>query len=235
MGSCVSRGVKSASDDNFPEMSDLSEFKAAIRVLRGAMAFVHPRNRSIDALENFLIQSNFGLSDLAGVSKPAAFLSQFTDYVLVENASRWRGMETFLTTRDLRNTWADYISQKAGSLHASKKANTANNSNKTNYGKGIHQGYQHQHSYQQQGAHQGNQHQSRVQGQAPPSARLGLPSYLFYDGVCVMWNLGKCLKSPSTCTSKKGDPLKHICNHRLDLSRPDQFCGKDNPAFQFHK
>ena len=139
MGSCVSRGVKSASDDDFPEMSDLSEFKAAIRVLWGAMAFVHPWNRSIDALENFLIQSNFGLSDLAGVSKPAAFLSQFTDYVLVENASRWRGMETFLTTRDLRNTWADYISQKAGSLTASKKANTANNSNKANYGKGINQ------------------------------------------------------------------------------------------------
>ena len=91
MGSCVSRGVKSASDDDFPEMSDLSEFKAAIRVLWGAMAFVHPWNRSIDALENFLIQSNFGLSDLAGVSKPAAFLSQFTDYVLVENASRWKG------------------------------------------------------------------------------------------------------------------------------------------------
>ena len=109
----MSRGTKSASDDEFPEMADLSEFKAAIRV-RGAMVFVHPWNRSIDALENFLIQSNFGLSDLAGVPKPAAFLSQFTDYVLVENASRWRGMEAFLTTRDLRSTWADYISQKAG-------------------------------------------------------------------------------------------------------------------------
>ena len=53
-----------------------------------------------------MIQSNFGLSDLAGVPKPAAFLSQFTDYVLVENASRWRGMEAFLTTRDLRSTSA---------------------------------------------------------------------------------------------------------------------------------
>ena len=42
MGNCVSRGTKSASDDEFPEMADLSEFKAAIRVLRGAMVFVHP-------------------------------------------------------------------------------------------------------------------------------------------------------------------------------------------------
>ena len=97
------------------------------------MAFVHPWNRSIDALENFLIPSNFGLSDLAGVTKPAAILSQFTDYVLVENASRWRGMETFLSTRDLRSTWADYISQKSGSLNANKKAN---NNNKPVYNKG---------------------------------------------------------------------------------------------------
>ena len=104
MGNCVSRS-QSSKDEDFPEMSDLSEFKAAIRVLRGAMAYVHPWNRSIDALENFLIQSNFGGTDLAGVAKPAAFLSQFTDYVLVENASRWRGMEPFLSTRDLRNTW----------------------------------------------------------------------------------------------------------------------------------
>ena len=37
MGNCVSRGMKSASDDEFPEMADLSEFKAAIRVLRGAI------------------------------------------------------------------------------------------------------------------------------------------------------------------------------------------------------
>ena len=72
-------------------------------------------------------------------------------------------------------------------------------------------------------------------GGRPPSARLGLPFYLFFDGVCVMWNLGKCLRAPGTCTSKKGDPLKHICNHRPDTSRPDQFCGKDHPAFQFHK
>ena len=234
MGSCVARSQTSASDVDFPEMSDLSEFKSAIRVLRGAMAFVHPWNRSVDALENFLIQSNFGSSDLAGVSKPAAFLSQFTDYVLVENASRWRGMESFLTTRDLRNTWADYISQKAGSLNANKKANNGGGTGKANYGKGNHQNYQ-SNNFQHQGAQQaGAQHQGGHH-QGPPSARLGVPSYYFYNGVCVMWNMGKCLRAPGTCTSKKGDPLKHICNHRADPSRPDQFCGKDHPAFQFHK
>ena len=50
-----------------------------------------------------------------------------------------------------------------------------------------------------------------------------------------MWNLGKCLKAPGACTSKKGDQLKHVCNHRPDPSRPDIFCGEDHPAFQFHK
>ena len=42
-------------------------------------------------------------------------------------------METFLTTRDLRSTWADYISQKSGSLNANKKVN---NNNKPVYKKG---------------------------------------------------------------------------------------------------
>ena len=237
MGNCVSRGTRTASDDDFPEMSDLSEFKAAIRVLRGAMAFVHPWNRSVDALESFFIQSNFGQSDLAGATKPAAFLSQFTDYVLSENASRWRGMEAFVTTRDLRSTWADYISQKSGTLNANKKAN--NNSGKGQFNKGGNQGHNSGNHFShptQNQQHQGPAQQAGGPPQGgPPSVRLGLPVYRFYHGGCVMWNLGKCLKATGTCTSKSGSPLKHVCNHRPDMARTDVFCGKEHPAFQFHK
>jgi hypothetical protein len=111
MGNCGSRASKS--DEEFPEMENLAEFKSAIRVLRGAMLCVHPWNRSIDALESFLVQSNFCAADLAGKSKQVAILTHFTDYVLAENSNRWRGMEVFLSTRDLRNTWADFFGQKA--------------------------------------------------------------------------------------------------------------------------
>ena len=39
MGNCSSKAGK---DNEFPELEDLSELKAALRVLRGAMAYVHP-------------------------------------------------------------------------------------------------------------------------------------------------------------------------------------------------
>ena len=223
MGNCVSRS-QSSKDEDFPEMSDLSEFKAAIRVLRGAMAYVHPWNRSIDALENFLIQSNFGGTDLAGVAKPAAFLSQFTDYVLVENASRWRGMEPFLSTRDLRNTWADYISQKSATISAFKKANNTSNTKQHNQKPHYQGGQQNQQAFDPAG------HQY-----AHPSEKMKLPNHLFLDGVCVLWNMGKCLKAPGTCTSKRGNVLKHVCNFRPDPARLDMYCGKDHPCYQFHK
>ena len=84
---------------------------------------------------------------------------------------------------------------------------------------------QHQPNIPQQQQQQGSAHSS----QTPASIRLGLPPYLFFDSVCVMWNLGKCLKAPGACTSRKGDQLKHVCNHRPNPSRPDVFCGKDHP------
>ena len=64
---------------------------------------------------------------------------------------------------------------------------------------------------------------------------MKLPNHLFLDGVCVMWNMGKCLKAPGTCTSKRGNVLKHVCNFRPDPARLDMYCGKDHPCYQFHK
>jgi len=86
-------------DSDFHDMEDLTEFKNALRVLRAAMSCVNPWNHSIDALESFLIQSSFCSSDLSGVEKQVSVLTKFTDYVLMENANRWRDMEPFLTTR----------------------------------------------------------------------------------------------------------------------------------------
>ena len=57
MNSCVSKS-KSA-DEDIPNLEDISEFKAALRVLRGAMSFVHPWNRSIDAWRNSSFRTSF--------------------------------------------------------------------------------------------------------------------------------------------------------------------------------
>ena len=121
MGNCNNKAGK---DEEFPELEDLSELKAALRVLRGAMAYVHPWNRSIDALESFLVQTSYCSKDLSGMARQTALLSQFIDYVLVENACRWRGMDPFLDTRELRNTWADFFSQKSASFRAKQSGNT---------------------------------------------------------------------------------------------------------------
>ena len=214
MGSCVAKSKQS--DAEFPELEDLSEFKAALRVLRGAMAFVHPWNRSIDAIENFYIQNNYCSSDLAGTDKQALLLSQFTDYVLVENSSRWRGMESFLDTRSLRYTWADFIGQKQLS---SKQKNNQPQKNKQ-------QGHQ---GYQNSSTSYNKQNPADL-----PSIRYNMDPKLFQDGICVLWNLGKCLRPQGMCSTKSGRILKHICNHRPDPSKPDIPCGKDHMAKLFH-
>jgi len=203
MGGCTSKASK---DEEFPDLEDISELKAAVRVLRGAMAFVHPWNRSIDALENFFIQNSFCFKDLAGMERQTVLLTQFVDYVLVENACRWRGMEPFLSTRDLRNTWSDFVSQKGVAF---KKKGGAG-----------------QDRPHQQGGYRNNE---------LPSQRLGVPAFLFNDNICVNWNLGKCLRPPGDCKSKKGSILRHVCNHRPDISKPHIICEKSHMAYLFHK
>jgi hypothetical protein len=80
------------------ESLDLGELKLAIRAMRTAFSFAMPWNFSILALEGFFLQNNFCYQDLVNVDKKAAILVKFTDYVLQQNADRWRDSEPFLTT-----------------------------------------------------------------------------------------------------------------------------------------
>ncbi len=53
---------KGGRDPMYQDMEDLTEFKSALRVIRGAMAFVHPWNHSINALERvFWFRATFAL------------------------------------------------------------------------------------------------------------------------------------------------------------------------------
>lgn len=107
-GNLSSKGGK---DGFIQDMEDLTEFRNSLRVLRGAMSFVHPWNHSVTALESFFHQSNFCSKDLAGSEKQVNTLVKFADYVLSENASRWRDRECFLSTRDIRGVWSDFLNQ----------------------------------------------------------------------------------------------------------------------------
>ncbi len=86
----ISTSKSESSDNPLPDFTEIGEFQLALRTLRNAAAFVSPWNFSFAALENFLVNSRFYSTDLAGVDKPAVILTQFVDYVLVENAARWR-------------------------------------------------------------------------------------------------------------------------------------------------
>ena len=217
MGSSVAKPGQ-GKDDEFPELEDLSEFKAAVRVLRGAMSLVHPWNLSVEALENFFLLDNYCSKDLAGHERHSLVLTRFTDYVLSENASRWRGMEAFLESRELRSVWEDFMCQKSTSFKAK--------------GGNKQQSFRQFSTSNQDGQAGG---MGGGQGANLPSNRYGLPAYLFNDDICVLWNLGRCIKAPGTCTSKKGKPLRHVCNWRPDLSKLHIPCGKNHVATFFHR
>jgi hypothetical protein len=85
-------------DGNLADIVELGEFKLALRAMRAAASFVRPWDFSFLALESFLLQSNFGNADLAGLDKQAVILTQFMDYILSENSNKYRDGEPFLST-----------------------------------------------------------------------------------------------------------------------------------------
>ena len=199
-GNKVSGGVASV-DPEMREIVELGEFKLALRVAREALSFVFPWNKSISALEGFMFQSNFCNEQLQGTDKPAVTLTQFADYAFGENADRWRAHEPFLSTGDLRSAWALFYGAKPES--SLQKAKPAVSNNKT-------------------------QNQSQNQRGNFKSGFQTFPGY--FDDLCRMYNIGKCVKPPGTCATRKGVPLRHLCNFRKDLTKPADFCGKVHPA-----
>jgi hypothetical protein len=54
-------------------------------------------------------------------------------------------------------------------------------------------------------------------------------------GICFAWNMGQCNKTAGSCTTAKGRPLKHVCDHIADPAKPNDVCGKDHIRKDFHK
>ena len=111
----TSSSKESSKDEEFKEIVDLGEFKLALRVLREAMSFVFPWNKSASAIEGFMNRSNFCNKDLVGVDKPALILTQFVDFALESNADRWKSSEMFLSTGDLQTLWDSFYGAKPDS------------------------------------------------------------------------------------------------------------------------
>jgi hypothetical protein len=101
--------LKDNGDSELAEFSEIGEFQLALRTLRTAAMFVMPWNFSYTALENFLISSQYCKDDIGTLDKQAQLLTSFTDYVLAENASKWRNSEPFLSTGDLKSAWQSFF------------------------------------------------------------------------------------------------------------------------------
>jgi hypothetical protein len=106
--------------DGDQEFTELGQFQLALCTMRAAAAFIMPWNRSFTALENFIINSRFCKTDLADIENKAQILTQFCDFVLTENASKWRDAEPFLSTGELKNTWNAFFSARPQSAFTKK-------------------------------------------------------------------------------------------------------------------
>jgi hypothetical protein len=127
-GNKVGSSSKTDNSDEFKEITDLGEFQLSLRVAREAMSLVHPWNKSISAIEGFFNQSDYCKQDLVGVDKPGVVLTQYVDYILGENADRWRGQLPFLTTGDLKAAWSSFWGARPESKLKPKPDNKASGS-----------------------------------------------------------------------------------------------------------
>ena len=188
------------------DILDLGELKLALRAMRTAMNFVMPWNLSVAALEGFLLQTNFCANDISAVDKKAQVLTQFCDYVLHRNSERWRNEQQFLSSGELKEVWFTFFSARP------------------------------QASLKPQNRGQPDYKRQRLMRQPvtdrPPHHTD--PSFLALN-ICFMYNEGKCNKPAGSCVTKYGRPLKHMCNHLEDISKPAEVCGKDHPRIKAHK
>ena len=199
-----------ASNSSFQDESDsievLAEFKLALRALRAAMSYALPWNRSVDAIVGFMEQTNFCQSELGGSDKQAKVLTRFTDYVLEENANRWRSKQAFVSTGEMKEAWASFFSTMPS--NAIKKQ----------------QFHQKPHFNQQSAG-----------AQKQWSGSMPLEKAQYYDDICVKWNQGRCFMNPGNCFTRAGRPLRHCCNFRPNPNNPALICQRDHACCYFHK
>jgi len=110
--------------DELYDFAELSEFRLALRAMRTAMGFCMPWNKSIEALEGFLINARYCMDEMQekNVDKPAHLLTRYADFILKENSNKWRNMEGFITCGEQRTYWNSFFSAVP---HSARKAKTA--------------------------------------------------------------------------------------------------------------
>jgi hypothetical protein len=210
LNNCSSKvSNKKGDTEEESEFSELGELQLALRTLRTAASFVSPWNMSFTAIENFLVNNKFCKDDLQGVEKQAALLCQFVDYVLLENANKWRDCEPFLSSGDLKNAWQAFFSARPQSSLSRKKTEQSSNQRNGSFKQPF------QKSQQQ-------------------AFRNKFPQKLPFIDACYRWNRNQCQNPAGSCTSPSGQPLRHVCDQRTDPNNLTVFCGQNHKRVDFH-
>jgi hypothetical protein len=208
INNCATRAAKTSSleTEELLDFAELGEFKLALRTMKAAMRFIMPWNLSVDALDGFLQNTRFCKDDLSGLDKQAQLLTQFSDYVLAENANRWRNMEAFLTAGELKTTWTSFFSARPQSALVKKSSHNGSSS-----------------------SFKGKQSSFKK-----PDEKRSSTAKKFVD-VCWQWNSGTCSRTAGGCKSKFGTPLRHVCDFRPDPNNDSKICGEAHQRKDVHK
>ncbi len=94
------------------EIVHMEEFKHAIRAAGRAMSMALTWNRSIDALDGWLHNSNYAFADLNGRPDQVSLLVNFTNYVFSPNTNAWQQWERFLRTGDIKMLWGEWFGSR---------------------------------------------------------------------------------------------------------------------------
>jgi hypothetical protein len=102
--------------EHLKEIVHMEELKHAIRAAGRAMAMALPWNRSIDAIDGWLHNGNYGFADLNGRPDRVPLLVDFINYVLSLNANAWQQREPFLGTGDIKTLWGEWFGSRPASF-----------------------------------------------------------------------------------------------------------------------
>ena len=67
--------LKAGGSGSETEISDIGEFRLALRTLRTAMHFIHPWNMTIEAIESFFISNNYCVAETSNLERRAQILT----------------------------------------------------------------------------------------------------------------------------------------------------------------
>jgi len=207
--------------ESMKEISDLQEFKTAFRALRIARHFAMPWDMSINAIEGFLFNSDFGAAELNLNPQRAAVLTTFVNYILGLNAQRWNRKMSFLDTGDIENQWPAFVRTRvAACLPAASTPVAA-------VVPAARPAVQHQFRQQSRPAAIQQQANTTVQLLPQQAAQGGLAARAasnaqaasgFQPGnqICRRYNYAVCPNPHAGCFAQSGTRLWHVCNVCFD-------------------